>query len=99
MKKMAKKTLYTQDDKVSSDIVLIWLSPHEIYDANTQLQRILRENAITSKTSLVDDIQRIGHRLRKSSKKLRGLELLLDLMCVLKIELIVVKRIQQKFHQ
>ena len=44
------------------------------------MQRILRENAITSKTSLVDNIQRIGHRLRKSSKKLRGLELLLDLI-------------------
>ena len=56
---------------------------HEICEANAQLQRILRENAITSKTGLVENIQRIGHRLRKNSKKVRGLELLLDLMFVL----------------
>ena len=49
-------------------------------DVDKRTRRILRENTITTRTSLVDNVEAIGHQLRKSTRKLRALDTLMTVM-------------------
>ena len=49
-------------------------------DVDKRVRRMLHENTITTRASLVDNVEGIGHQLRKSARKLRALETLMTVM-------------------
>lgn len=49
-------------------------------DVDKRVRRVLQENTLTIRASLVDNIEGIGHQLRKSTRKLRALDTLMTVM-------------------
>lgn len=55
----------------------------------------MRENALTSKTDIVDNIQTIGNQLQKREAKSHCFDVLMNLMCLALIVCYVEKRTRQ----